>query len=69
MICDVKEKEIVPCEHLKKLFSSLFVLESGGQGQREGERERERERERESKTGSMLSAEPDAGLDPTTLGS
>ena len=48
-----------------------------GEGQRErgrgggggGGGERERERERESYAGSTLSMEPDAGLDPMTLGS
>ena len=34
---------------------------SGAEGQRE--------KERESQAGSTLSMEPDAGLDPTTLGS
>ena len=33
------------------------------------EAEEERERERESQAGSSLSAEPDAGLDPMSLGS
>ena len=33
------------------------------------EREREREREKKSQAGSMLSPEPDSGLDLTTLGS
>ena len=46
---------------------------SWGKGQRESEREtareRERVRERESHGGSMLSADPYLGLDPTTLGS
>ena len=47
--------------------------------EREREREREREsvhtgersrgRERKSQAGSMISTEPDAGLDPMTLGS
>ena len=44
---------------------------SRGEGQREGGRERkrqrERERKRESQAGSMLSAEPNMGLDPMTL--
>ena len=36
---------------------------------REAGRERERERERDGEAGSLLSREPDAGLDPRTLGS
>ena len=36
---------------------------------REREGERGRGRERESQEGSVLSAKPDAGLDPLTLGS
>ena len=39
-----------------------------GQRERESERERERERERESQAGPQLSAEPDEGLHPSTLG-
>ena len=35
-------------------------------GVRGREKERERERERESEAGSMLSAEPHTGLNPTT---
>ena len=50
---------------LKKNF--FLILE------REQERgrgtERERERERESQAVSMIRAEPDVGLNPTTLGS
>jgi len=41
---------------LKNIFKTLFYL---------AERERKRERE----AGSPLSKEPDAGLDPRTLGS
>ena len=40
-----------------------------GKGGRDREIEREREREREAKAGSMLSAEPNEALNPTTLGS
>ena len=51
----------------------LFILRetenTHEQGVAEREREREGGRERESQTGSMLSAEPDMGLYPTTLGS
>ena len=38
-----------------------------GEGERERERDRERERERESQAGSIhtVSAETDAGLEPT----
>ena len=43
-----------------------------GEGKREkgrGGKEREREKERESQAGSMLSTEPEMGLNPKTLGS
>ena len=41
----------------------------GGKGQKERDRDRDRETERESRAGSMLSMEPNSGLDTTTLGS
>ena len=50
------------------LFNNSF-FERERAGDRCRERERERERERASQAGSMLSEEPDVGLDPTTLGS
>ena len=43
-------------------FSCLFIY---FERETERERDRERGRERESQAGSMLSAEPNAGLDPT----
>ena len=47
----------------------MWVRKRGRGRERVRERERERERrERESEAGSMLSAEPDAGLNPMSLG-
>jgi len=42
---------------------------SGGEEQRERQRLRERERERGSPADSLMSVEPDGGLDLTALGS
>lgn len=51
---------------LRKLyFYNIYLF--GGEREQEQEGERGRERERESQVDSMLSGEPDLGLDLTTL--
>ena len=54
---------------LQKLFISLYFFKSFYLFIYFRERQRENERERESEAGSMLSAEPNVGLCPMTLGS
>ena len=54
--------------HLHVFFfpTDLFKRERAHkQGEGETERESERERKRESQAGSLLSTEPNTGLDPT----
>ena len=47
----------------------LFIFLREGMREREREIETERQRQRESQADSMLSTEPETGLDPMTLGS
>ena len=56
---------------LKKFFLKIFIIylfdrERSQVGREAG---RERERERQEEAGSLLSREPNVGLDPRTLGS
>ena len=47
----------------------MWERERGRERERESRGEGQKERERDPQATSMLSTEPDAGLDPTTLGS
>ena len=80
MICHRFEHIVFEESKFDYIYFYLFIFRekerpcmSWGEGQREGcregEGERDRETERENLKGSMLSAEPNMGLDLMTLGS
>lgn len=60
----------MPLDGLRALYffkNILFIFKKEGETDRQQEREGQRERERGSQANSMLSVEPDQGLDPRTL--